>query len=299
MSLYFDHAEGNVFRPPSEAYSFILRVTIGCSHNACTYCNMYRSVKFRTRPMDEITAQINAAKPYAQHIRRIFLADGNALVLATDKLLAILIALKQAFPRLQRVSCYAGPRDMLNKTPAELIALREAGLKLVYYGLESGDEAVLREVNKGVSAAEAIEAGQRIVAAGIKLSVMVIAGLGGKENSSRHAANTARAINAIRPHMLSALTLMLYRGSELLEQFERGEFTPLPPAGIMGELYELVNGIELPPDSHCLFRSNHSSNHIALSATLPKGKERLLDDIRTAQAHLAHVLDWDPYNNVE
>ncbi|HML35430.1 radical SAM protein [Sporomusa sphaeroides] len=297
--MYFDNAEGPVFRPPSEAHSFILRVTVGCSHNACTYCNMYKSVQFRTRPMNEIMDQIHAAKPYAMHIRRIFLADGNALVLATDKLLAILDALARTFPRLQRVACYAGPRDMLNKTPAELEALKAAGLKLVYYGLESGDDVVLSRVNKGVTAAEAIEAGQRIVAAGIKLSVMIIAGLGGKEHSARHAANTARAVNAIRPQMLSALTLMLYRGSELLEQFESGRFVPLPPAEIMEELYELVSGIDLPPAEHCLFRSNHISNHIALAATLPKDKDRLLADIAAARKELADVTDWDPYNNVE
>ncbi len=297
--MYFDNAEGPVFRPPSEAYSFILRVTIGCSHNACTYCNMYRSVSFRTRPMHEIVAQINAAKPYANHIRRIFLADGNALVLATDKLLEILNLLSRTFPRLQRVSCYAGPKDILRKTPDELAALRDAGLKLVYYGMESGDDEVLRRVNKGVGAAEAIEAGQRIVAAGIKLSVMVIAGLGGKAHSLNHARNTAKAVNAIRPHMLSALTLMLYRGSELLAQFERGEFIPLAPAEIMGELHELISGIELPENSHCLFRSNHISNHIALAATLPKDKDKLLDDIRAAKVQLAKITDWDPYNNVE
>ncbi|WP_188400306.1 radical SAM protein [Sporomusa sp. GT1] len=297
--MYFDNAEGPVFRPPSEAHSFILRVTVGCSHNACTYCNMYKSVQFRTRPMNEIMDQIHAAKPYAMHIRRIFLADGNALVLATDKLLAILDALARTFPRLQRVACYAGPRDMLQKTPAELAALKAAGLKLVYYGLESGDDVVLSRVNKGVTAAESIEAGQRIVAAGIKLSVMIIAGLGGKEHSARHAANTARVVNAIRPQMLSALTLMLYRGSELLEQFESGRFAPLSPAEIMGELYELVSGIDLPPAEHCLFRSNHISNHIALAATLPKDKDRLLDDIAAARKELAAVTDWDPYNNVE
>ncbi|WP_434133736.1 radical SAM protein [Sporomusa sphaeroides] len=297
--MYFDNAEGPVFRPPSEAHSFILRVTVGCSHNACTYCNMYKSVQFRTRPMNEIMDQIHAAKPYAMHIRRIFLADGNALVLATDKLLAILDALARTFPRLQRVACYAGPKDMLQKTPAELAALKAAGLKLVYYGLESGDDVVLSRVNKGVTAAESIEAGQRIVAAGIKLSVMIIAGLGGKEHSARHAANTARVVNAIRPQMLSALTLMLYRGSELLEQFESGRFAPLSPAEIMGELYELVSGIDLPPAEHCLFRSNHISNHIALAATLPKDKDRLLDDIAAARKELAAVTDWDPYNNVE
>lgn len=297
--MYFDTAEGPVFRPPSEAYSFILRVTVGCSHNACTYCAMYRSVAFRARPMAEIMAQIEAAKPYAQQIRRIFLADGNALVLATDKLLDILQVLQQTFPRLQRVACYAGPKDMLNKTLVELAALREAGLKLVYYGLESGDELVLRQVNKGVGAAEAVAAGQRIVAAGIKLSVMIIAGLGGKAHSDQHALHTAQAVNAIRPQMLSALTLMLYRGSELVEQFERGEFVPLPPAEIMAELHQLVSAIDLPSGNHCLFRSTHSSNHIGLAGTLPKDKTRLLRELQAAEAQLSQLPDWDPYNNVE
>ena len=213
--MYFDNAEVPVFRPPSEAHSFILRVTIGCSHNRCTYCNMYRSVAFRRRPMNEIVQQIEAAKPYSQYIRRIFLADGDALVLKTDMLLEILNILKDTFPRLQRVSCYAGPTAILRKTPAELVALRDAGLKLAYYGMETGDDKVLAHVCKGVTAQESIEAGQRIVQSGIKLSMMVILGLAGKSGSTEHAHNTAAAINAIHPHMLSALTLMLYRGSEL------------------------------------------------------------------------------------
>lgn len=299
MALYFDTAEGPVFRPPSEAHSFILRVTIGCSHNACSFCTMYRTVAFRTRPLPEILSQIDAAKPYAPHIRRIFLADGNALVLATDKLLAILQALRETFPRLQRVSCYAGPKDMLNKTPRELVKLRDAGLKLVYYGLESGDDFILQRINKGVGAAETVAAGQRIVAAGIKLSVMVIAGLGGQAHSASHALNTAKAVNAIQPQMLSALTLMLYRGSELLAEYERGEFAPLSPAEIMGELYQLVSHIALPPGNYCLFRSTHSSNYIALGGTLPKDQDRLLAEMKTAEQQLSRLKAWDPYNNVE
>lgn len=297
--MYFDTNEGMVFRPPSEAHSFILRITTGCSHNACTYCTMYRSVAFCVRPSEEVVAQIEAAKPYDRHIRRIFLADGNAMVLATDRLLAILHVLQQSFPRLQRVSCYAGPKDILNKTPSELAALREAGLRLVYFGLESGDELVLKQVNKGVEAAEAIAAGRRIVESGIKLSVMVIAGLGGQVHSRRHALHTAQAVNAIRPQMLSALTLMLYRGSELLAEFERGEFVPLPPAKIMSELYQLVSNIDLPPGSHCLFRSTHSSNYAALAGTLPKDKHKLLAELQMAEAQLSRLTDWDPYNNAE
>jgi radical SAM superfamily enzyme YgiQ (UPF0313 family) len=297
--MYFDTAEGPVFRPPSEAESFILRVTIGCSHNRCTYCNMYRTVDFRMRTMDEIMAQINHAKGYKDFIRRIFLADGNALVLPTDQLLEILKVLRENFPKLRRVSCYAGPNDILRKSPEELRSLAEAGLKLVYYGMESGDDEVLLHVNKGVTARQSIEAGQKVVAAGIKLSLMVIIGLGGKNGSKQHAYHTAQAINAIRPTMLSALTLMMYRGSELRAEYERGEFEILSPGEIMGELYELIQGIDLSSEAHCLFRSNHISNYVALAGTLPHDKEKLLTDSKKAIEHLAAMTDWDPYNNVE
>ena len=297
--MYFDTAEGPVFRPPSEANSFILRVTIGCSHNRCTYCNMYRSVDFRVRTMDEIMAQINAAKSYGEYIRRIFLADGNALVLPMETLLEILTILKETFPKLRRVSCYAGPKDILRKTPEELELLYEAGLTLVYYGMESGDDEVLSHVCKGVNAQESIAAGQRVVASKIKLSIMVIVGIGGKAGSKGHAHHTALAINAIKPNMLSALTLMMYRGSELREEYERGEFEILSPAESMGELYELIRQIELPSEAHCIFRSNHISNHISLAGTLPRDKEQLLNAAKQGMAELAMLKDWDVYNNVE
>ncbi|MDL2280704.1 radical SAM protein [Selenomonadales bacterium OttesenSCG-928-I06] len=297
MNLYFDNAEGLIFRPPSEATSFILRVTTGCSHNKCTYCIAYRSVKFRIRPTEEIMAQINAAKPYAPYIRRIFLADGNALVLDTDKLLAILAEIRNAFPGLQRVSCYAGPQDVLRKTPAQLESLKNAGLKMIYYGLESGDDTILNRICKGVSAAETIEAGQKVVASGIKLSAMIIAGIGGKEHWENHANNTALAVNAIKPNMLSALTLMLHRGSEITNEYESGEFVPLSPFEIMNEMHLLISSIDLPPQKSCIFRSNHVSNHISLAATLPKDKERLLDDISVARNKLSRYTNWDPYND--
>lgn len=297
--MYFDDAEGPVFRPPSEAHSFILRVTIGCSHNKCTYCNMYRSVQFRVRPMEEILQQINSALSYKDSVRRIFLADGNALVLSTDKLLQILGILRQSFPKLQRVSCYSGPKDILRKSSDELHLLQEAGLKLVYYGMESGDDEVLANVCKGVNGQQSIEAGRRITASGIKLSLMVILGLAGRPGSKQHAKRTAEAVNAIRPNMLSALTLMMYRGSELRDQFERGEFELLSPAGIMDELYELLSDIDLPADSHCLFRSNHISNYTALAGTLPKDKQRLLLEAKEAARELDGLKDWDKYNNVE
>ncbi len=297
--MYFDTAEGPVFRPPSEADSFILRVTIGCSHNRCTYCNMYRSVSFRLRTMEEIVPQVERAKRYGESIRRVFLADGNALVLPTERLLEILALLRQELPKLRRVSCYAGPRDILNKTPEELLALREAGLQLVYYGLESGDDEVLQYVRKGVTAQQAVAAGQRIVAAGMKLSLMVIAGLGGRLWSEQHARHTALAINAIRPHMFSVLTLMMYRGSELRQAYEAGQFAVLSPAEIAGEMQALLTMINLPEGSHCLFRSNHISNYAPLAGSLPQDKDKLLAACRQMKGQLAGLTEWDPYNTVE
>lgn len=295
--MFFDNYDTPVFRPPSEARSFILRVTRGCAHNKCTYCNMYRGVPFQLLTDDEISRQIAQAVIYGkEQVRRIFLADGDALILPTDKLLKILAVLKEQFPHLQRVSSYAAPQDILRKTPDELQKLKSAGLKLLYYGLESGDDLTLKAVNKGVNGIEAIEAGKRVTDAGIKLSLMIILGLAGTQNSQRHAKETAKAINIIRPNMLSALCLMLYRGSELKEQFEQGKFDPLPPYGLMEELYTIIKNIDIPGDHHCLFRSNHVSNYVNLAATLPKDKEQLLDDIAYSITELKKLKHWDVYN---
>ncbi len=298
--MFFDSYDTPVFRPPSEARSFILRVTRGCAHNKCTYCNMYRGVPFQILKDEEISRQIAYAVHYGKDsVRRVFLADGDALVLPTEKLLKILQALKDNFPRLQRVASYAAPKDILRKSEEELRQLKEAGLQLLYYGMETGDDLTLKAVNKGVNAEEAIEAGRRVTASGMKLSLMVILGLAGKEGSERHALATAKAINIIQPTMLSALCLMLYRGSELLDQFENGEFNPLPPQGLMQELHLMMQHIDLPQDKHCLFRSNHVSNYVQLAGTLPKDKERLLREIAYSAEQLGKLKSWDVYNNTE
>ena len=211
----FDNAEGMVFRPPSEANSFILRATIGCAHNRCTFCSMYRDVQFRARPLSEIEPIIQKTARYYPGIRRVFLADGDALVLSTDRLLAVIDLLKANFPKLSRISCYGGPLDILRKTPADLQLLKQAGIQLVYLGIESGDDEVLARVQKGVTSEQMIEAGQKIIAAGMKLSAMLVLGLGGRELSRQHAINSARVASAINPTMLSALTLMLHRGTPL------------------------------------------------------------------------------------
>jgi radical SAM superfamily enzyme YgiQ (UPF0313 family) len=296
--MFFDDYDSPVFRPPSEAYSFILRLTRGCAHNKCTYCNMYRGVPFQVLTDKEIASQIAQAAAYNRDgVRRIFLADGDAMVLAAPRLLRILNTLYKVFPHLQRVSSYAAPKDILAKTPEEMLALKAAGLKLLYYGMESGDSQTLKDINKGVDGEQSIKAGQMVRAAGIKLSIMVILGIAGAEGSQRHALATAKAINAIQPTMLSALCLMLYRGSELKEQFERGEFHPLPPAGLMEELQLMMKNIDLPKEHHCIFRSNHVSNYVQLAGTLPQDKDRLLEEIAYSIGELKKVKDWDVYNN--
>lgn len=296
--MFFDDYDTPVFRPPSEAESFILRVTRGCAHNSCTYCNMYRGVKFEKLSDDQIMRQIAMAySTDAEGVRRVFLADGDALVLPTERLLNILAVLKKYFPNLERVSSYAAPRDILAKSVEELTELRRAGLALLYYGMESGDAQTLKDIRKGVNDKQSIEAGKRVIAAGMKLSIMIILGIAGKEGSTRHALATAHAINEIKPTMLSALSLMLYRGSELKEQFERGEFHPLTPAQLMEELKLIMEHVDLRESEHMIFRSNHVSNYIRLAATLPRDKEQLLKDIDKSILHLKQMKNWDIYNH--
>ncbi len=296
--MFFDDYDTPVFRPPSEAESFILRVTRGCAHNSCTYCNMYRGVKFEKLSDEQIMRQIAMAySTDAESVRRVFLADGDALVLPTERLLKILSVLKKYFPHLERVSSYSAPRDILGKSVEELTELREAGLTLLYYGMESGDARTLKDIRKGVNDKQSIEAGKRVIASGMQLSIMIILGIAGKEGSTRHALATAHAINEIKPTMLSALSLMLYRGSELKEQFERGEFHPLTPAQLMEELKLIMEHVDLPESEHMIFRSNHVSNYIRLAATLPRDKEQLMSDIDRSIHHLKQMKNWDIYNH--
>lgn len=286
--MFDDPAAGLVFRPPSEARSVILRATIGCAHNACTFCGMYRQVPFRVRPLEEVAALVRQAARCCPLARRVFLADGNALVLPTEHLLTIMGMLHRAFPKLARVTCYGGPQDILRKSPAELAALRQAGLRIIYLGVESGDDAVLAAVHKGATAAEMTTAGQRVLAAGIALSVMVILGLGGVPLSRQHAVNTGRVISAINPTMFSVLTLMLPEGTPLRAAADRGEFQPLSPHGLMRELHEMISHTVVT--APCLLRSNHVSNLLPLAGTLPRDKGKLLADIA---AGLAYFKDQD------
>ncbi|MGI6513486.1 MAG: radical SAM protein [Syntrophomonadaceae bacterium] len=271
--------EGNVFRPPSEARSYILQCTIGCSHNRCTFCAMYKDKKYRIRTMEEIKTDIRMAKIYYGDLQKVFLADGDALAMPSEDLLEILNTLYRTFPSLNHVGIYAGPDSILAKEMSELTALKAAGLTVAYLGVETGDPQLLKDIRKGVDYDGMVEAGQKVVKSGIKLSAIVLLGLAGRgERSLEHARNTAQICNEIDPHYLAALTLMLVPGTVLYKRAEKGEFE-LPDAfEILEEMKVMIEGLEL---SGCEFRSNHASNYLPIKGRLPEDKDKLLAVINT------------------
>ncbi|MBS4022218.1 MAG: B12-binding domain-containing radical SAM protein [Dethiobacter sp.] len=271
--------EQPLFRPPSEAYSLILQVTIGCSHNRCTFCSMYKQKKFRVRSMQEIREDIAWARARYHSVSRIFLADGDALAMETGVLLEVLAEIKGAFGGLERISVYAGPGNILAKTVDELKAVREAGVTLAYFGLESGDEQVLREVKKGVTPQELIVAGRKVQEAGIELSATVILGLGGRERWVEHAVQTAEVASRINPSYLAALTLMVHEDAALAAKTGRGEFSLLSPRQSLEELKLMIEKLEV---SDCVFRSNHASNYYAAGGRLPADKKAMLAGLERA-----------------
>ena len=276
--MIIDDAEGLVFRPPSEARSFILRVTIGCSHNTCRFCTMYKGSKFRIRPLAEIDGIIERAAAAMPYTRRVFLADGDALVLPVQSLLHILKSCYAAFPALTRVGAYATVADLDRKTPEELKALKEAGLKIVYVGIESGSDKVLRYVEKGETKEQTVRACRKALTAGMKLSAMILLGLGGQGLSKEHVEETADVISAVNPTMLRALTLMIPDDAPLKKDVDNGGFVPLTARGFLEELYLILKNITVTDP--CIFRSNHVSNLFALAGTLPEDKAKMLTSVK-------------------
>lgn len=268
-----------LFRPPSEAFSLILQVSIGCSHNACTFCGMYKGKKFRIKEWAEIEADIQDAVRYAGTTDRIFLADGNALAMPTPTMLDLLKKLYGSFPNLQRVTAYAGPKDILGKPASELREINNGGLKILYLGVESGNEEILRDVHKGVSAGEMAEAGRKALEAGFQLSVTVLTGLGGRRKSREHAVDTATLLNRIDPTYVGALTLMPVPGTPVHQKIKNGEMELLNPRETLQELKWMLEKTWL---TNCVFRCNHASNYLPLRGTLNKDRDRLvglLDDV--------------------
>ncbi|MCK5390574.1 MAG: radical SAM protein, partial [Candidatus Thorarchaeota archaeon] len=267
--------EGSIWRPPSEARSLILQATVGCSHNACTFCISYKTKQYRVRGADAIQSDLDSLPDsYKQRVSRVFLADGNALAMSTTEMLDTLKVLYGNLPSLLRVGVYGYAKDVRTKSIADLKELYSAGLGIVYLGLETGDDDLLRCTRKGVNSAENIEACMKIRDAGIPLSLTIILGLGGLDNSNKHAKETAQVLNQIDPEYVGALTLMTPPGTQIHEMVESKEFIPMKPMDILTELKTLVEHLEL---TNCVFRTNHASNYLPIRGTLSQDKSRLLE----------------------
>jgi len=264
-----------IFRPPSEAESLILQVTVGCSYNRCTFCGAYREKTFRVKRFEEIKEDIDEASDYP--IRRVFLADGDALILPQKELIRILSYLKTALRGLERVGIYANAKDILRKSAEELKTLKESGLGIIYLGLESGDPEVLKRIKKNATVGQMIHATRRVKESGILLSVTVILGLGGVEGSQTHAQETGKVLSEMDPDYVGALSLMIVPGTPIAHEIETGELILPTPFRLIQELETMIENSHM---THCFFASNHASNYLPLRIQLPEEKEEALRRIR-------------------
>lgn len=269
--------EGNIFRPFSEANSYLLQCTIGCSHNQCTFCGMYKDKKYRVRQITEIMEDIAMAKDHYGDLGKVFLCDGDAIALETDILLTIINKLYQTFPSLRHVGSYVGPQSTLSKSMEELKALRAAGLTKAYIGVETGDDDLLKKVKKGVGYSQMLEAGRNLVAADINLSVMVLLGLAGKgEASKRHALATAKICNEMKPQYLAALTVTPVPGTVLHKQVQEGSFELLDPFETLEEMKQIFENITI---DNLKFVGTHASNYLPITGTLQQDKEKMINAV--------------------
>ncbi len=272
--------EGTVYRPPSEADAFILQATIGCSWNACTYCDMYRAKQFRVRGLAEILADIEEVRQAAgDQVDKVFVADGDALVMDLEHWKAILDACREAFPRLRRVSCYATAMNLKAKSVEDLQSLREWGLRLCYIGPESGDDPTMKKIAKGAGFEDHAEAARRAHEAGLKLSAIFLLGAGGVERSQEHARASAELATAMNPRFVSLLTLTVIPGTPIATLQERGKFTLPSVEDLLRELRTFVAHAE-PRDA--IFRTNHASNYLPLSGRIPRDRERIVGVVDAA-----------------
>ncbi len=281
MMLNYDYP---LYRPPSEAQSLIFQVTVGCSFNECSFCDMYRSKEYSERSWDEVKLEIDMMAKQLPDTARIFLADGDALNLSTDYMIKIVKYLYEKFPNLERVSCYAMPMNVLKKTPEELKQMFDAGLKMFYLGIESGSDIVLKKVTKGALGHTIIKSVKKAKEAGYTMSCMIILGLGGKKYSKEHIKGTAEVINASTPHYVGALTLYLENGikDEFLTKYN-GEFVALSDDEALNELEELINQIDVKDE--IIFRTNHGSNAYTIKGTFPQDKDAMLEKISWMKNH--------------
>lgn len=273
------HYEEPVIRPPAEADALILQATIGCSHNKCTFCVTYKEKKYREKSINDLKNEIQWFKRKVPNVRKVFIGDGDALAMPTEKLLELIAYLYAQFPSLKRVALYASPGNFIHKSIQELTALKQAGLSLLYIGLESGDDDTLRRIKKGFTAAQIAQLLQKPNEAGLKISATVILGLGGPQNIQRLGQNTARLIDQINPRFASALTLMLPFGEASYRRHWPKEWRLLKPHETLLELRYLVDAIQ---GNKIIFRSNHASNYLPIEGTFQKGKTRMLAQIDAA-----------------
>ena len=277
---------GAVYRPPSEAYSLIVQVTYGCSHNTCAFCSMYKEKRFALRPLDEVLEDFHIARQTYRHVDKVFLADGDALVRKASELYTILDTIRELFPECQRVTSYASPSSIRIRTDEELRTLRAKGLTMVYMGLESGCDEVLKLMRKGHMSDEIVAMGQKVRRNGIALSVTAITGLGGPELLEQHAIETAKAFNAMNPEYIGMLTLMVEPGTPLYDWVRDGKFQLLTQPQVLRETRLLVENLDSPGS---VFRMNHASNYLVLKGTLNQDKEVMLRTIDAAEHDLSRL----------
>lgn len=273
------HYEGTIIRPPSEANSILLQVTVGCSRNKCTFCGTYTGERFRIKPDSVIMEDIAFAAQYAKRQRRVFLCDGDALIIPQKRLLKILQEIKKQLPWVTRIGAYANAKSLKLKSLDELKTLNEHGLGIVYMGLETGDDVTLKAINKGATPKSMIEMGKKAKEAGFKLSVTVLLGIAGRQRSRIHAEETGRVLSAIDPEYVGALSLMLIPGTPLFEDHETGKFALIEPDEMLAELRTMIASTNL---TRGLFHANHASNYLPIKARLPKEKETTLSIIDQA-----------------
>jgi radical SAM superfamily enzyme YgiQ (UPF0313 family) len=264
--------EGIIIRPPSEAYSLLLQVTTGCSHNRCTFCGTYQEKKFKIKSLDTIKKDLHEARSYG-YVEKVFLCDGDALIIPQGKLEEILKSINDNIPTVKRIGTYANAKSILRKSVDELKKLKESGLKIIYLGVETGNRELLKKIQKGVTYEQMVEAARRVKEAGILLSVTVLLGLGGIERSIEHAQDTAGILTDIDPDYAGALTIMLVPQTALYLDYKAGRFVLPDKFGFIRELYLIIANSSF---TNCYFTSNHASNYLSVKARLPQEKEKIL-----------------------
>lgn len=268
-----------LFRPPSEANSLILQITYGCTWNKCSFCEMYTTKIFKVKSEEDVLKEIQAVSKLVPEVRKVFFADGNPMVIAPTRLMTTLQAISKHFPKAKRVSTYSLPKNILSKSPDELIMLREAGLKLLYIGIESGDDDVLNYMHKGETHASTVEGLLKAKEAGIKLSCIILNGVGGLKYSEQHAINSAKILNKIQPEYASSLVLSFPFGVNRYKEKFDGEYIPMNTINLLKEMELFISHTEL---NGTIYRSNHASNYLSLEGILSRDKQLFLDKLNFA-----------------